>query len=67
MRPRQATKKQQEAIKYCEKWLYLEFDGNIENFNECSYFLKIYLDEAKQAEMELKREFEAYLWEDLIK
>ena len=53
---RKSTEKQQSAVKYCELWLYIEFDGDINNFNDCSLFLSIYLEEAKQTEMELKKE-----------
>lgn len=63
MRIRKSTKRQQAAVRYCEQWLCIEFDGNINSFNDCSYFLKIYLDEAKQTEMELRCEYEAYMWE----
>lgn len=64
MRVRKPTAKQQAAVKYCEKWLCIEFDGDINNFNDCSLFLSIYLEDAKQAEMELSCEFEAYIWGD---
>ena len=63
MRIRKSTKNQQAAVRYCEQWLCIEFDGNIDSFNDCSYFLKIYLDEAKQTEIELRCEYEAYMWE----
>lgn len=62
---KKSTKKQQEAVKYCEEWLYIEFDGNIEDFNDCSQFLDIYLEEAKQTEMELRCEYKAYIWDNL--
>ena len=35
----------------------------IESFDECSHFLSIYLEEAKQTEMELRCEYEAYIWD----
>ena len=38
---RKSTEKQQSAVRYCEQWLYIEFDGNIESFDECSHFLSI--------------------------
>ena len=60
---RKSTEKQQSAVRYCEQWLYIEFDGNIESFDECSLFLSIYLEEAKQTEMELRCEYEAYIWD----
>ena len=58
---RKSTKKQQSAVRYCEQWLCIEFDGNIESFDECSHFLSIYLEEAKQTESELRRAHEAYI------
>lgn len=61
---RKSTKKQQAAVRYCEQWLYVEFDGDINNFDDCSLFLDIYLENAKQTEMELSCEFEAYIWGD---
>lgn len=61
---RKSTERQQAAIEYCEQWLYVEFDGDINDFNDCSLFLNTYLEDAKQAEMELTCEFEAYIWED---
>ena len=47
MRIRKSTEKQQAAVRYCEQWLCIEFDGNIDSFNDCSYFLKVYLDKGK--------------------
>lgn len=64
MRVRKSTAKQQAAVRYCEEWLCIEFDGDINNFNDCSLFLSIYLEDAKQAALELSCEFEAYIWGD---
>ena len=63
MRIRKSTERQRAAVRYCEQWLRIEFDGNIDSFNDCSHFLKIYLNEAKQTEIELSCEYEAYLWD----
>ena len=63
MRIRKSTARQQAAVRYCEQWLCIEFNGNIESFDECSHFLSIYLEEAKQTEMEIGCEYEAYLWD----
>ena len=60
---RKSTKRQQAAVRYCEQWLYVEVDGNIESFDECSYFLSIYLEEAEQTGMELRCEYKSYLWD----
>lgn len=57
-----STPKQQAAIRYCEHWLYLDFDGDINNYDHCSEFLSLYLEEAKQQERELKAEYSAYIW-----
>lgn len=61
---RKSTARQQLAVAYCENWLYIEFNGDINSFNDCSTFLSIYLEDAKRAEMELACEFEAYIWGD---
>lgn len=66
MKARQSTKKQQAAIKYCEAWLQIKFNGNINNFYECSAFLEIYLDEAKMREDTLTEEYKAYMWERMM-
>lgn len=62
MRIRKSTARQQAAVRYCEQWLCLSFDGNINSFNDCSMFLKVYLEDAKQAEREITCEYEAYMW-----
>lgn len=64
MRIRKSTERQQKAVRYCEQWLYVEFDGDINSFDDRSLFLDIYLEDAKQTEMELSCEFETYIWED---
>ena len=60
---RKSTEKQHSAVRYCEQWLYIDFDGDINSFDDCSLFLNIYLEEAKQTEMEIICEYEAYMWE----
>lgn len=59
---RKSTEKQKAAVRYCEEWLNIDFEGNIEYFNDCSNFLATYLDDAKEIERELICEYEAYLW-----
>lgn len=59
---RKSTPKQKAAVKYCEEWLNIEFEGNIDSYNDCHYFLMSYLEDAKQLAMELSCEFEAYMW-----
>lgn len=63
-KPIKSTEKQQAAVRYCEQWLYIEFEGDINSFEDCSLFLGIYLEDAKQTEMGLSCEFAAYFWGD---
>lgn len=58
---KQSTERQKAAVRYCEEWLNITFQGNIDNFLECWVFLGEYLEEAKQTERELSCEYEAYL------
>lgn len=64
MRIRKSTARQQAAVRYCEQWLCIEFEGNINSFDDCSLFLKTYLEDAKETERELICEYEAYMWGD---
>ena len=57
------TDKQKAAVHFCEQWLNVTFEGNINDFQQVSYFLSIYLDEAKSLYNEVKCEYEAYLWD----
>lgn len=41
------TKRQKAAIHFCEEWLNISFEGDIDNFNQASNFLSIHLDYAK--------------------
>lgn len=41
------TKRQKAAVNFCETWVRVKFDGDIDNFKEVSNFLSKYLDEAK--------------------
>lgn len=59
-----ATARQQAAVRYCEQWLCIEFEDNINSFDDCSLFLKTYLEDAKETERELTCEYEAYMWGD---
>lgn len=58
-----STEKQRKAVKYCEEFLYIEFEGNIMSARDCSEFLNLYLEEAKDRERELYCEYSAYIWE----
>lgn len=57
------TNKQKAAVHFCEQWLNVTFEGNINDFQQVSYFLSIYLDKAKSLYNEVKCEYEAYLWD----
>lgn len=34
------TKKQKSIVRFCEKWLNITFEGNINNYSEVSSFLE---------------------------
>ena len=57
------TGKQKAAVHFCEQWLDVTFEGDINNFKQVSYFLSIYLDDGKQLYDEIKCEYESYLWD----
>ena len=56
------TNKQKAAVHFCEQWLNITFEGDIEDKHQVSTFLKEYLQEAKYLYNEIKCEYEAYLW-----
>ena len=57
------TNRQRAAVHFCEQWLNVTFEGNINDFQQVSYFLSIYLDEAKSLYDEVRCEYESYLWD----
>ena len=57
------TDKQKAAVHFCEQWLDITFEGNIEDKHQVSMFLSEYLQEAKDLYNEIRYEYEAYLWE----
>ena len=57
------TGKQKAAVHFCEQWLDVTFNGDINNFKQVSYFLSNYLDDAKQLYDEIKCEYKSYLWD----
>ena len=59
------TNKQRAAVHFCEQWLNVTFEGDINNFYQVNYFLAIYLEDAKNIYNEIKCEYESYL-QDLI-
>ena len=57
------TNRQKANVHFCEQWLDITFNGDINNFRQVSNFLSIYLEEAKLLYDEIKCEYEAYLWD----
>ena len=57
------TPKQKAAVHFCEQWLNITFEGNINNHTQVSLFLAEYLQEAKNLYDEIRCEYEAYLWD----
>ena len=57
------TKRQRAAVHFCEQWLNITFEGNIEDKYQVSVFLGEYLQEAKDLYNEVRCEYEAYLWD----
>ena len=57
------TSRQKAAVHFCEQWLKVTFEGDINNFNEVSNFLSEYLEEAKMLALEITCEYEAYIEE----
>ena len=57
------TDRQKAAVHFCEQWLDVTFNGDINNFKQVSYFLSTYLDDAKQLYDEIRCEYEASLWD----
>ena len=57
------TKRQRAAVHFCEQWLNITFEGNIEDKYQVSIFLGEYLQDAKDLYNEVRCEYEAYLWD----
>ena len=55
------TNKQKSAVHFCEQWLNITFEGNIEDKYQVSIFLGEYLQDAKNLYNEVRCEYEAYL------
>ena len=60
------TDRQKAAVHFCEQWLNITFEGNINDFQQVSYFLSTYLDEAKSLYNEVRCEYESYLWDRMM-
>lgn len=57
------TNRQKTAVHFCEQWLSIKFDGDINDFKQVSNFLQENLDNAKMLFTEAKSEYETWLWE----
>ena len=57
------TKRQKATVHFCEQWLNITFEGDIENKYQVSLFLQEYLQDAKNLYDEVKCEYESYLWD----
>ena len=57
------TDRQKAAIHFCEQWLNIAFEGNINDRRQVSIFLGEYLQEAKNLYDEIRCDYEAYLWD----
>lgn len=55
------TERQKSAVHFCEEWLHISFDGDINDRTQVSNFLAEYLDDAKNIYEEIRCEYEAYL------
>ncbi len=55
------TKRQRAAVHFCEDWLHVSFEGDINNFKEVSNFLSQYLDDTKNLAEEIACEYQAYI------
>ena len=58
-----STNRQIAAIHFCEEWLNISFEGDIEDRQQVGSFLSEYLDEAKNLYFEIACEYEAALCE----
>ena len=59
---KKSTPRQRAAVNFCEEvFPNLHFDGNIEDFEEVSSFLSLYLEDAKYTFDGIKCEYESYI------
>lgn len=58
---RKSTERQKAAVHFCEQWLNITFEGNINSFSDVSAFLSLYLEDAKDLYEEAACDYEAYI------
>ena len=56
------TDKQKSLVGFCEEWLNIEFEGNLNDKEEVEEFLNSYLSDAESIYNEIRCEYEAYAW-----
>lgn len=54
---KKSTQRQRDAVEFCEEMLGVIFEDNIESSTDCSDFLTMYLDDAKEAYEESQCEY----------
>ena len=55
------TQRQKFAVCFCEHWLNVPFEGDLDNFEQVSEYLSMYLEDAKWTAEELACEYSAYI------
>lgn len=55
------TSSQKAAVYFCEKWLNITYNDDINNFQQVSNFLSEHLEDAKLTYGEIACEYESYL------
>lgn len=55
------TQRQKAAVHFCEQWLNVPFEGDLNNFEQVNVYLSTYLEEAKRLSEELSCEYSAYI------
>ena len=55
------TDKQKSAVHFCEEWLHISFEGDLENKVEVDLFLSEYFNEAQLIYNEVQVEYSSQL------
>lgn len=57
------TERQKSAVHFCEEWLHISFDGDINDRIQVNEFLDEHLDDAENLYEEMSCEYQACLME----
>lgn len=57
------TERQKSAVHFCEEWLHISFEGNINDRTQVNEFLDEHLDDAEVLYEEMSCEYQACLME----